>query len=98
MKQRLHTFLRKKAKMTDEHASALLNNAISKQYAKGDFLLTQGQVCIHYFFVETGLPFPIIGIPPVALAANRNKPEHAAGRRYIRNRIINSPFPAWLHV
>jgi CRP/FNR family transcriptional regulator, anaerobic regulatory protein len=55
MKQRLYRFLREKAQMTDEHVSALLDYAISKQYAKGQFLLTKGQVCSHYFFVETGL-------------------------------------------
>ena len=49
------TYLTIKAGLTDEQFSSLEKHTRQKKFSKGDFLLRQGDVCEHSFFVEKGL-------------------------------------------
>jgi CRP/FNR family transcriptional regulator, anaerobic regulatory protein len=48
-------YLKEKANVKDEHLQLLNETVMHKTYKKGQFLLSKGQVCQHFFFVETGL-------------------------------------------
>ncbi len=55
MKENFYNYLKDKALVKPPHLQTLVDLVTLKQIKKGDFLLTEGQVCQHAFFVEQGL-------------------------------------------
>lgn len=49
------SYLKEKGNVKDEHLQMLNETVMRKTFKKGQFLLNKGQVCQHFFFVETGL-------------------------------------------
>lgn len=55
MFENIQTYLKQNTGMTEESFHRLAPRLTSKTVPKGEFLLTQGQICQHTFFVEKGL-------------------------------------------
>src|SRR5690606_10662433 len=49
------SYLKEKAKVKEAHLLELQEVVTRKTFAKGQFLLSKGQVCRHFFFIEKGL-------------------------------------------
>lgn len=55
MKQNFKTYLTQNADLSEVQLSEISGELKPKTLKKGDFLLKEGQVCHHSFFVEKGL-------------------------------------------
>lgn len=55
MERNLHDYLRNKALIKANHLLQIMQRVEIKEYQKGDFLLRQGQICKHFFYIERGL-------------------------------------------
>lgn len=55
MFENFKSYLKQKAGMTDEELAQLTDHLKIKNVDKGQFLLSEGEVCEHSFFVEEGL-------------------------------------------
>ncbi|MGF1637321.1 MAG: Crp/Fnr family transcriptional regulator [Cyclobacteriaceae bacterium] len=55
MEQGFYAYLKNKVLVKDAHLSSLMDLISIKEYPKGSFLLSKGQICKHTFFIESGL-------------------------------------------
>lgn len=55
MSRAFRTYLIQKTGLKEEEADLLLPSLRTKTFAKGEFLLRQGEICHHTFFIEKGL-------------------------------------------
>ena len=55
MDKKFENYLFENARVKTKHLKELMELTIVAEYGKGEFLLSQGQVCKHAFFVEKGL-------------------------------------------
>ena len=49
------TYLTSNLEVAEEEISSLLENCVTKNFQKGEFLLRKSEYCKHTFFVENGL-------------------------------------------
>lgn len=55
MTKDIHTYLEENAGITDGQLVQVLDKLPFREYRKGQFVLSEGQICKHIFYVEKGL-------------------------------------------
>lgn len=55
MAKDIHTYLKENAGITDDQLIHISGKLRFREYRKGQFVLSKGQVCKHFFYVESGV-------------------------------------------